>query len=239
MLNDLANEALSRVHADATTTFHVQRDKQLTIVAVSVCGGIIAGVALGPPGLLAAAGIVVLVALHWHLSSRRLDPSKRPPTSIEMIAGEHQAEIVAEARRTLAALAAATAVIECPEARVRLGRVVASGEALIDQVSSGSDDARPAQRTLAIFLDGIAQVSSAYSRLTPSARTPDLDAQFLAALTEVEAQLERERERIHHAAAQALDVRIDVLRQQLRYEHPAPILIGHDSADANRPSTPV
>ena len=239
MLNDLANEALSRAHADATNTFRVQRDKQLTIVAVSVCGGIIAGAALGPIGLLAAAGIIVLAALHWHLSSRRLDPYQRQPASIEMVAGEHQVKIVAEARRTLAALTAAAAAIECPEARSRLERVVASGEALIDQVASSSDGARPARRTLALFLDGIAQVSAAYSRLTPSARTPDLDDQFLAALNEVESQLERERERIHHAAAQALDVRIDVLRQQLRYENPSPILIGHDSADADRPSTPV
>jgi 5-bromo-4-chloroindolyl phosphate hydrolysis protein len=125
---------------------------------------------------------------------------------------------LAEAEGKLLELDRAARRIGNPELKSRLGRIGAQGRAILDQIAGRPTDLSRARRFLAVYLDGVKQVTDGYARTHTQADSRDLEQNFRNVLVTVERVFDEQHQHLLETDLMDLDIQIEVLQKQLERE---------------------
>lgn len=178
------------------------------LVAVLAVGhGIVTGIAFAGVALL---GFQLAYGMFPPQRALGIDTSERRAQAV--------AEALAEAERQLIEIEQARTGLVNAELCARLERIITEGRAILELIAERPGDLYRARKFLHVYLDGVRQVTAGYARTHGRAESRELEQNFRAVLVTVEDSFREQRQRLVQTDLMDLDVRIEVLRQQLEHE---------------------
>ena len=201
------------------------RFTRLERVPVKTVGGLLLGVASAFTAYFAvghgvgiALAFAAVACAGFHLLYG-FEPLTRPsPFDTSDERARRVAEALGEAERRLVEVERSAAAIGNLELKSRLGRIAAQGRGILDQIADRPTDLFRARKFLAVYLEGVQQVTEGYARTHRLADSRELEQNFRTVLVTVERVFEEQRQKLLKTDVIDLDVQIEVLQKQLERE---------------------
>ncbi|AUB85015.1 5-bromo-4-chloroindolyl phosphate hydrolysis family protein [Candidatus Thiodictyon syntrophicum] len=188
--------------------------KTLGSALIGLATGTTAWLGVGhPPAIAAAFALVALLGCYLTYGFD-LHTGRDLHTGI----GEQALTMLAQAERALAAIEQASRDIRQPELGTRLRRIIALARAILDRLEEDPRELRRARKFLNIYLDGVQNVVEDYAKTHNRISAPELDERFRHALITVEDVFREQQQTLLESDVEQLDVKIEVLTQQLKRE---------------------
>lgn len=141
-----------------------------------------------------------------------------PLTSRPLRGGGHTRTALVEADRSIAAIEQASREIRQPELGTRLQRITELARAILRQLEDDPRDLHRARKFLNVYLDGVQSVVEDYAKTHTRIVAPELNERFRRALITVEDAFREQQQTLLESDVEQLDVKIEVLTQQLKRE---------------------
>jgi len=188
--------------------------KTLGSALIGLATGTTAWLGVGhPPAIAAAFALVALLGCYLTYGFD-LHTGRDLHTGI----GEQALTMLAQAERALAAIEQASRDIRQPELGTRLRRIIALARAILDRLEEDPRELRRARKFLNIYLDGVQNIVEDYAKTHNRISAPELDERFRHALITVEDVFREQQQTLLESDVEQLDVKIEVLTQQLKRE---------------------
>ncbi|AHF03692.1 5-bromo-4-chloroindolyl phosphate hydrolase [Marichromatium purpuratum 984] len=202
-----------------------RRFARLPRVRLQTLGGLLVALATGWCVLVSlgqGAGLALAFAavalLGFHLSYGLMPEAPEQPFDFSDARARKVAAALAEAEQKLIEVETAAARIANPELKARLGRIALKGRRILEQIAERPTDLFRARKFLNVYLDGVRQVTDGYARTHRQADVLALEENFRGVLVTVEEVFDEQHQRLLDSDLMDLDVRIEVLKQQLERE---------------------
>jgi len=191
--------------------------KYLGVSAIAVGTGLAAYGAVGHGGAVSTIFAMLAVA-GFHL----VYGLPRPKRAMAMAGGDgadrNLRKVLKEAESRLLNIEKAALSLGNPELEQRLLRIARRGRAVLEQIAARPAERNRARKFLNVYLEGAEQVASRYAGTHRLAKGVELEQNFRNVLVEIESAFDRQLDRLAEQDLFDLDVRIEVLRQQLKRE---------------------
>ena len=181
---------------------------------VGLATGTTAWLGVGHPPAVAAA--FALVALLGCSLAFGFDLYTRRP--LRDGASEYTMTVLAQADRSIVAIEQASRDIRQPELDARLRRIAELAREIVHRLEDDPRDLRRARKFLNIYLDGVQDVVEDYAKIQNRTVAPELDERFRHTLITVEGVFREQQQALLESDVDQLDVKIEVLTQQLKRE---------------------
>ena len=163
---------------------------------------------------------LMLLALAGYYLSYGLDPLRNPPTIVSAhgVTSEEVTKALVEAEQKIAAIEQAGRIVQNPELRQRLRRIVELAREILTVIEDDPRDLPRAQKFLYVYLEGAEKVCAGYARTHSKVASPQLEGNFRNVLATIEGVFVKQRQRLLENDVMDLDVQIEVLANQLKRE---------------------
>jgi len=166
-----------------------------------------------PPAIAAAFALVALLGCYLTYGFD-LHTGRDLHTGV----GAQALTMLAQADRSIAAIEQASRDIHQPELGARLRRIIGLARTILDRLEEDPRDLRRARKFLNVYLDGVQNVVEDYAKTHNRIIAPELDERFRHALITVEDVFREQQQTLLESDVEQLDVKIEVLTQQLKRE---------------------
>ncbi len=164
--------------------------------------------------LLFAAAVMVGSYLYYEFDPARSDPE----VAAVGITTEELIELLDEAEGRIESIELASKDIRNREFRDRLKRITTEARSILDTIEQDPVDARRARKFLKVYLEGARQVTEGYAKSHRSDDSAELEDNFRRVLTTIETVIAEQQRKLAENNLSDLDVKIEVLQQQLEHE---------------------
>ena len=209
---------LTREGLKAEAAWAARRIARRPAIPRKVFGALVVGL-----GVMLAAGVGLpgavygLVAAALHLVSFGIDPmSDKGMEGVDAFQTERVARSIEEAEGYLASMKAAVLRAGDREATARVERMSGTARAMFRRVEDDPRDLGSARRFLGVYLMGARDATVKFADLYAAGRDPQVKADYLALLDDLERGFDAKRETLLVADRTDLDVEIEVLRDRLK-----------------------
>ena len=186
--------------------------RTLGCLLISLATGMTTWLGVGQDPAIACA--FALVALLGCYLTYGFDPLTRRP----LRGGEHTRAALVEADRSIAAIEQASHDIRQPELSMRLQHITGLARAILRRLEDDPRDLHRARKFLNVYLDGVQSVVEDYAKTHTQIIAPELNERFRRALITVEDAFREQQLKLLESDVEQLDVKIEVLTQQLKRE---------------------
>lgn len=127
-------------------------------------------------------------------------------------------EALQKAHAKLLEIEQAMHVIQHPELKQRLQKIVALGQKILNEIANNPAYADSMRKFLNVYLDGAKSVVISYTKSHPEYTEHPLEANFRRILITIEDTFTKQYQKILEKDWHALDIQIEVLRTRLKHE---------------------
>jgi hypothetical protein len=188
--------------------------KSLGGVLISLATGTTAWLGAGHhPAIAAAFALVALLGCYLTYGFD-LRGSKRIRGGLR----GHALDTLVQADCSIAAIERASRDILQPDLATRLRRITELARAILHRLEEDPRDLRRARRFLNVYLDGVQSVVEDYAKTHDRIAAPEVHERFRRAMITVEEVFRAQEQTLLETDVEQLDVKIEVLTQQLRRE---------------------
>jgi len=146
-----------------------------------------------------------------------LDHTKDKLQNIEGISAQLVLDTIQEAHTKLTDIKKDMETIDDTLLHTKLAEATQKAENLLTTIQEDPKDIRVARKFLIVYIDGIAKVTAAYAKLDEAEINDETKERLYTLMDGVEERLDTELVRLKENNQFDLDVRIDVLKEQIKH----------------------
>jgi len=146
-----------------------------------------------------------------------LDPTKDKLPNLGDISAKMVLEVLNEAKEKLSTIRGQIQKINEPTLHTQLKTASTKAYAIIDAIEVSPQRLREARKFLIVYVDGIAKILDAYSKVNPDKIEPQTQAHLVSLAKDLEATFDKELTRLEADHHFDLQVHIEALKEKIKY----------------------
>ncbi|MGJ0483599.1 MAG: 5-bromo-4-chloroindolyl phosphate hydrolysis family protein [Methylomicrobium sp.] len=191
--------------------------KTFAAVITALTTGMIAWLGVGhslPVGLMFAGGALLGMYLSYGFDPR----DEKKITAAYGYSGDEIRKSLEESLRTIRSIEQANDRIRNTELNRRIERICDVADSILADIAADPSDFRRARKFLNVYLDGARQVTEGYAKTHQQTQSEELEQNFRNVLDTIESVFKEQRQKLLEEDVFDLDVKIEVLTNQLKRE---------------------